>query len=158
MSEVGEIKIISASDPELNVVRSLWRDYWEWLGLPHDFQDFAEELTTLPGAYAPPPGRLLLASLRCEAAGTGALRPLAQHRCEVKRLYVARRFRGKGIGKLLLQRLIDEARVAGYQEMYGDTLKSMAAALQMYRQMGFSEVGPYSADPTPKAIFIRLVL
>jgi putative acetyltransferase len=159
MSEdAGGIKVIPASDQDLDIVRSLWREYWDSVGLPRDFQNFAEELRTLPGVYAPPRGRLLLAFIGGEPVGTAALRPLGQESCEAKRLYVCSQYRGKGIGRFLLQHLVNEARAMGYREMYGDTLKSMTAALQMYRQMGFSEVSPYSAKPTPNAIFIRLVL
>jgi carbonic anhydrase len=158
MPEAHEIKIISASDRDLYFVRSLWLEYWESLGLPDDFQDFAEELNTLPGAYAPPSGRLLLALFDGKPAGTAALRALTQRSCEAKRLYVPPQHRGKRVGRFLLQQLITEARAAGYREMYGDTLKSMTAALQMYGRMGFAEVSAYSAKPTPDAIFLRLTL
>jgi putative acetyltransferase len=73
-------------------------------------------------------------------------------------LYVRPLARGKGLGKILMLRLIEEARSAGYRELYGDTLTSMTQALEMYKRMGFTEVGPYSANPTPGAIFIRLKL
>jgi GNAT superfamily N-acetyltransferase len=87
-----------------------------------------------------------------------ALRPLSEFGCEAKRLYVHPRFRGQGVGAALLNRLIEEARVAGYREMYGDTLTSMRTALQMYSRFGFCEVAPYSANPTPGAIFLKLSL
>lgn len=158
VSDPSKVGIILASGREISAVRNLWREYWNSLGLPPDFQNFAEELRTLPGAYTPPKGRLLLALMRGEPVGTAAFRALSDHLCEAKRLYVCPQHRGKGIGRKLLQRLIDEARAAGYKEMYGDTLKAMKTALQMYFQLGFSEVPPYSANPTPEAIFLKLSL
>lgn len=183
----ASIEIVHASAATLEHVRELWREYWESFGLPRDFQDFEAECEGLPGAYAPPTGRLLLArSVVDEAkpladargsesanaqsrdregavdnavfAGTIALRRLNAHACEAKRLYVRPRFRGSGIGGSLLERLIREAREIGYGEMYADTLPSMASALGMYRTIGFTEIGPYTANPTPGAIFLRLDL
>ena len=151
-------KLVLASGQQIDAIRTLWREYWDSLALPPDFQSFAEEHRTLPGIYAPPAGRLLLALIDGEPAGTAALRPLILDSCEAKRLYVRPCYRGRGLGKALLDRLVSEARAAGYQEMYGDTLKSMTSALQMYTQIGFSEVPPYSPNPMPGAIFLRLAL
>ena len=156
MSQTSEVDIIVASSQEIDAVQSLWREYWDSLGLPQDFQGFCEEVKTLPGLYAPPRGRLLLALVRGNPAGTAALRPLSAYSCEGKRLYVRPQYRGEGVGGSLLHRLVEEARSAGYREMYGDTLKSMTAALKMYREAGFSEVSPYSSNPTPGAIFLKL--
>ncbi len=147
-----------ASSRDVDAIRTLWDEYWDSLGLPLSFQDFAGERKTLPGVYAPPGGRLLLAVCHGEPAGTVALRPLTEHACEAKRLYVRAEYRGQGVGRALLRQLVQEARTAGYREMYGDTLKSMAAALQMYSRLGFCRVGPYSSTPTPGAIFLRLSL
>ena len=152
------VRIVLASEEQLNMVRSLWREYWDALRLPDAFQNFATELETLPGVYVPPLGRLLLAFLEDEAAGTVALRPIHDRACEAKRLYVRPRYRGQGIGRSLLSRVIEEARTAGYREMYGDTLESMTSALAMYREIGFCEVPPYGANPTPGAIYLRLAL
>jgi carbonic anhydrase len=106
----------------------------------------------------PPGGRLLLARSEGTPAGTAAFRALREQSCEAKRLYVRPAYRRKGIAKALLDRLVAEAREAGYREMYADTLVDMTQALQMYRELGFSEVGPYSSTPTPNAIFLRLTL
>ncbi len=143
---------------EIETVRILWREYWDSLGLPRDFQHFSEELRTLPGAYAPPPGRLLLALVDGRAAGTAAFRRLNEQSCEAKRLYVRPEYRGQGIARSLLQKLVSEARAQGYLDMYGDTLNSMKSALQLYAGIGFSEVAAYSANPTPEAIYLRLRL
>ena len=153
-----EIRIVPAGEEEMRVVQELWREYWQGLNLAADFQNFARELESLPGVYAPPEGRLVLAWKDDEAAGTAALRRLNGRACEAKRLYVRPRFQGAGIGRALLTRLREEARAAGYREMYGDTLESMQGALELYNRFGFQRVEPYSADPTPGAIFLRLEL
>jgi putative acetyltransferase len=114
------LDIVLAASEHTGVIQTLWREYWESLALPADFQNFANEVAALPGVYAPPGGRLLLASLDGAPVGTAAFRPLTEHSCEAKRLYVHPRHRGKGIGRTLLTRLITEARAAGYREMFGD--------------------------------------
>jgi GNAT superfamily N-acetyltransferase len=154
----AEPQIILASGPSIGMVQDLWREYWLSLGLPPDFQNFAEEVCGLPGAYDSPRGRLLLALVTGEPAGTAAFRPIGAHSCEAKRLYVRPEYRGKRIGKALLERLVLEARLEGYREMFGDTLKSMTAALDMYSQAGFAVVPAYSSMPTPDAIFLKLCL
>lgn len=149
---------IAESPSDISEVRQLWIEYWEFLGLPSDFQDFAQELRTLPGKYSPPGGRLLLARVGGQAVGTAAFRPLRELGCEAKRLYVRPTYRRRGLARSLLARLIDEARVSGYRDLYGDTLATMASALDIYRRIGFVEVGPYSDIPTPNAIYLRLRL
>jgi GNAT superfamily N-acetyltransferase len=158
MPEGEKPQIALASSQEIGTIQILWREYWDALQLPPDFQNFDEELRTLPGVYTPPKGRLLIASIQGKPAGTAALRPLSTYACEAKRLYVCPQYRGNGVGSALLNRLLEEARGAGYQDMYADTLESMAPALQMYKQFGFSEVPPYSPNATPHAIFLRLSL
>ncbi|HXP87333.1 MAG TPA: GNAT family N-acetyltransferase [Bryobacteraceae bacterium] len=148
----------SASDRDILAVQELWSEYWQSLGLPLDFQDFAQELRTLPGKYAPPAGRLLLVRIDGQPAGTAAFRPLRPDACEAKRLYVRPAYRRRGVAGSLLARLTEEARLSGYRNLYGDTLTNMASALDLYRGMGFVEVGPYSDDPTPGAIYLRLSL
>jgi ribosomal protein S18 acetylase RimI-like enzyme len=143
---------------DLGAVRELWGEYWQSIGLSAEFQGFARELEGLPGAYAAPAGRLLVAWVDGQVAGTGALRPLGGRACEMKRLYVRPAYRGTGLGRQLLTRLLDEARGAGYAEVYCDTLESMDDAQRMYRRAGFENVGPYSADPTPGAVYLRFVL
>jgi putative acetyltransferase len=154
----GEVEITVAGGQRIAIVQDLWREYWSSIGLPRDAQGFAEEVAALPGVYGLPRGRLLLATIEGEPAGTGAFRPLDARRCEAKRLYVRPRYRGQGVGRVLLDRLIEEARIEGYRAIYCDTLKSMTAALQMYKENGFSEVAPYSATPTPDAIYLERIL
>lgn len=103
-------------------------------------------------------GRLALALLDGEAAGCVALRRWDEGRCEAKRLYVRPAFRGRGIGRALVEWVVAEARAAGYREMLGDTLPAMERALAMYQALGFERTAPYAADPTPGAIYLRLKL
>ncbi len=147
-----------ASAGDIAAVQELWSEYWHSLGLPPDFQNFAQELSTLPGKYAPPPGRLLLVRIEGQPAGTAAFRSLQQDACEAKRLYVRPCYRRRGVAGSLIATLIEEARQCGYRSLYGDTLTTMASALDLYRSLGFVEVGPYSDDPTPGAIYLCLSL
>jgi GNAT superfamily N-acetyltransferase len=148
----------AASARDIAAVQELWSEYWRSLGFSPDFQGFEEELRTLPGKYAPPAGRLLLARIDGQPAGTAGFRPLRPDACEAKRLYVRPTYQRRGVAAALLAKLIEEARRAGYRELYGDTLGTMTSALDLYRRMGFVEVGPYSDNPTPGAIYLRLSL
>jgi len=150
--------VTATSAQHLALVRQLFEEYWQSFGFTPCFQNFAAEVAGLPGYYAPPAGRLALA-LECgEPVGTIALRPVDRLRAEAKRLYVRPRFRGHGAGLALLEWVIAEARAAGYREMLGDTMPVMQKALEMYARLGFQQTGPYTADPTPGAIYLRLVL
>ena len=139
-------------------VRELFREYWGSFGFSPCFQGFAAEVDGLPGAYAPPGGALVLALVDSEVAGCAALRRFDAQRGEAKRLYVRPQFRGRGAGRALLDWVIAEARAMGYKELVGDTIPQMATALAMYDRAGFERTGPYAADPTPGAIYLRLRL
>jgi putative acetyltransferase len=142
----GTIEIREATaECDIAAVRSLWSEYWISLGFADDFQGFGEELRSLPGDYAPPRGLLLIASVGGAPAGALALRPLSEKTCEAKRLYVRPYFRGRNIGRALLERVIVSAR-------------SVTAALKPYAALGFQRAGPYSPSPTPSAIYLRLPL
>ena len=149
------MEIVSAATPEhLAMVRQLFEDYWQSFGFTPCFQNFAAEVARLLRV----PGRLALALDGGEPVGCIALRPLDQLRAEAKRLYVRPQFRGKGAGLALLEWVIGEARTAGYREMLGDTMPVMRRALSMYERLGFEQTGPYAADATPGAIYLRLAL
>jgi len=152
------LEIRAAGEDDIEAVRSLWREYWDAAGLAPEFQGFAGELRNLPGDYGPPRGLLLVAWIDGEPAGAIALRPVDESSCEAKRLYVRPAARGQGVGGALLHRVIVHARSLGYRTLYGDTLPSMKDALGMYRRLGFRESGPYSSNPTPGAIYLRLPL
>lgn len=139
-------------------VRRLFEEYWNSFGFTPCFQHFDQELAALPGSYAPPDGRLALAVVEGAMAGCVALRRFDARRCEAKRLYVRPGFRGHGLGRALLDWIIAEARSAGYREMIGDTMPVMTKALEMYDRRGFERTGPYGSEPTPGAVYLRLVL
>ena len=139
-------------------VRALFQEYWDSFGFTPCFQGFGAELERLPGEYAPPAGRLALALVDGRPAGCIALRGCGAGRCEAKRLYVRPEFRGHGLGRALLDWVIAEARAAGYREMVGDTMPVMDRALSMYDRYGFERTGPYTEDPTPGAVYLRLNL
>jgi GNAT superfamily N-acetyltransferase len=139
-------------------VRELFREYWSSFGFSPCFQDFGAELDGLPGAYAPPGGALVVAMTGGRAVGCAALRRFDGERGEAKRLYVRPEFRGQGVGQALLEWVIGEARGMGYRELVGDTIPEMAVALGMYDRAGFERTGPYAAEATPGAIYLRLKL
>ena len=148
----------AVSADALESVRTLFQEYWTSFGFTPCFQNFDSELAALPGKYAPPHGRLLLAKVNGQPAGCVALRRFDQTRGEVKRLYVRPRFRGSGLGKALMKALAAEAHAIGYFELIADTIPTvMATALAMYERLGFERIAPYS-DETPEAQHIRLRL
>jgi ribosomal protein S18 acetylase RimI-like enzyme len=147
-----------ATAEEIERVRDLFREYERSLETDLCFQGFEQELSALPGAYVPPRGRLLLARDGDALAGCGALRPLSQEICEMKRLYVRDAFRGRGVGRLLAETLLAEARSIGYGAMRLDTLPSMTAAIPLYRSLGFSEIAPYTVNPVAGALFMEKTL
>jgi putative acetyltransferase len=154
-----EIRQVSGPD-EIAAARDLFREYEAWLGLDLCFQGFEDELAQLPGKYADPGGRLLLAHSGETIAGCVALRKLeAQGVCEMKRLFVRPGFRALGIGRSLVDRVIAEARKIGYQRMRLDTYPAkMGKAVDLYRTYGFVEIEPYYDNPHPGVLFMELDL
>jgi GNAT superfamily N-acetyltransferase len=159
-SPADKIDLLQATLPEhIEQIRGLFLEYAESLGFSLCFQSFDGELKNLPGDYGPPSGRLLLARVGDSAAGCIALRKLETGICEMKRLYVRPSQRGRGLGRMLVERLIAEARAIGYERMRLDTIASeMQDAIALYRTMGFREIAPYSAIPIEQALWMELVL
>lgn len=143
---------------DLGIVRTLFDEYAKTLGFDLDFQNFDEELTSLPGAYAPPGGALLLAEVDGSPTGCIGLRPLGEGSCELKRMYVRPGHRGGGIGRMLSDAVIRRARERGYDRMRLDTISTMAAAIALYRSLGFVEISPYRPNPITGASFFELSL
>lgn len=140
---------------DLASARSLFEEYVASLGVDLSFQDVATELATLPGAYAPPGGCILLAHDERSDVGCIALRPFAPPaEGEVKRLYVRPVARGTGTGEALVRAVLAAARIAGYTSLKLDSLESMHDARRLYRRMGFAPCAPYYSNPLPGAVYM----
>ncbi len=147
------------SPPQIAQARELFLEYAQSLGFSLCFQNFDKELAELPGDYAPPEGRLFLAEYEGQLAGCVALHKLEPQICEMKRLYLRLQFRGTGLGRVLADRIIAEARQIGYQRMRLDTVEPvMKDAVAMYRKIGFREIAPYRANPIAGAMYMELQL
>ncbi|OGM39260.1 GNAT family N-acetyltransferase [Aspergillus bombycis] len=153
--------------------KALFTSYAEWLGLDLTFQGFSSELQSLPGQYAAPHGELLLAYSTEGGIPIGcvAVRPLKQRPvemqgdvqndrgyCEMKRLYVSPEARGIGLGKALVNSIVERAKGLGYKMMILDTLPSMMGAIQLYKRVGFVQIAPYYETPLEGTIFLGLDL
>jgi ribosomal protein S18 acetylase RimI-like enzyme len=147
------------SAAQIAQIRELFQEYEQSLGFSLCFQNFDKELAGLPGDYAPPGGRLLLAEYEGQFAGCIALHKLEPLICEMKRLYLRPKFRGKGLGRALAEHIIAEARQMGYSRMRLDTVEPvMKDAVAMYRRFGFKEIAPYCANPIAGALYMELQL
>jgi putative acetyltransferase len=156
-----ELRLAETRD-DLQAVRELFLDYQASLDVDLCFQGFQEELQRLPGDYAPPSGALLLALVDGAPAGCCALRalPNVDHpdACEMKRLFVRPAFRGFGLGRLLVERLLVLGQMGGYATMLLDTLSDMEAARALYQETGFVEIAPYYHNPLPGAHYLKVSL
>ncbi len=156
----ADIELKTPDSPELiDAVRELFREYAQSLNVDLCFQNFDAELAALPGEYASPGGHLLLATVDGAPAGCGAIRAATEtdyaNACEMKRLYVRPAFRRFGLGRLLAQRLMDEARGSGYSVMLLDTLDDMEAARGLYGTLGFEDIAPYYFNPIAGAHYLK---
>jgi GNAT superfamily N-acetyltransferase len=149
---------MAATADDMAEIRILLREYEAWLGTDLCFQTFEDELAGLPGTYAPPSGRLLIAKEEATSAGCVALRPFDDSICEMKRLFVRAGFRGTGLGRRLSIAIINEARSAGYRHMRLDTLPQQTDAHRLYASLGFREIQPYRPNPIAGSKFLELDL
>ena len=152
------VKLVQAkTDKQIDAARELFKEYATWLEIDLCFQNFDKELAGLPGDYAPPDGRLLLAIEDERIAGCVALRKIGDGICEMKRLFLRPEFRGKGLGRKLVEAILAEAKQIGYERMRLDTLPpKMNDAIALYRSLDFKEIEPYYRNPVPGAKFMEL--
>lgn len=167
MNEPGKrcmFKITEVGGGEnLEAVRGLLEGYAGWLEsegyvFPEESEAFREQLADLPGCFAPPQGRLLIATYRGQPAGCVALRKISGDVCEMKRLYVASEFRGRKVGRKLAEAIIEQAGKIGYGRMRIHTVSSMKEAYGLYRSLGFAEIEPYEYSPYENVVFMELIL
>jgi GNAT superfamily N-acetyltransferase len=154
------VNIIEAMTIEhIDEARELFREYEAWLGLDLCFQGFEAELADLPGKYARPEGRLMLAYSDDKLAGCIALRKIGDGVCEMKRLFVRPHFQGQRIGISLIEKLIAEAREVGYTRMRLDTYPAkMGKAVKLYESYGFVQIPPYYDNPHHGVLFMEAEL
>ena len=157
---IATLQLEQATTPQqIDLARTLFQEYGASLGFSLCFQNFDRELAGLPGEYAPPKGRLLIAYLDSEPAGCVALHEFEDRISEMKRLYVRPAFRGKRVGLALANGIIAVAREIGYERMRLDTVPSeMADAVKMYGRLGFKEIAPYRTNPQPGTLYMELDL
>jgi carbonic anhydrase len=157
-----KIRTLTATDTvELEQVRQYFRNYAAWLGVDLSYQNFGEEMATLPGAYAPPQGRLFFAELDGRPAGCVGVRPMtegSEGMCEMKRLYVDPSARGRGVGHQLALAGIRAAKEMGYRKVVVDTLPAMRMAVKLYRELGFLDAPAYYKTSVEGEMFLALDL
>jgi carbonic anhydrase len=155
------LRTLSATDTEaLEQVRRYFRNYAAWLGVDLSYQNFDQEMASLPGAYSAPEGRLFFAEVDGRPAGCVGVRPLSGSEgvCELKRLYVTPEERGQGIGAALVLAAINAAKEIGYRKLMLDTLPNMRMAVKLYRELGFTEAPAYYQTPVEGTMFLALDL
>ena len=155
-----ELSLSQAEAPaDIDLAHTLFEEYAAGLGISLCFQNFDQELANLPGDYAPPSGRLLIARVGGEVAGCIALRRQDESVCEMKRLYLRPNFRRKGLGGKMVETILTEAKQIGYSRMRLDTLPGrMDKAISLYRSIGFKEIAPYYDNPVADVLYMELVL
>lgn len=161
--KTSSIRFVAPNTPEeLNTLRSIFREYADSLQVDLCFQGFESELAQLPGEYAEPRGALRMALVDGKLAGCCALRPLDTvdypNACEMKRLYVRQDFRRSGVGRQLVEAILDCARLTGYSCVLLDTLNDMESARALYQDLGFQEIPPYYHNPIEGAHYLKVNL
>ena len=143
---------------DLAVVVAIWRAFIANSPVNLDYQNNEAEFAALPDKYADPRGCMLLAETEGTIEGCVAMRPVTAGICEMKRLYVDPAARGRRLGHGLVERLIVEARAAGYTEMRLDVQAKSVTARALYAAFGFVPAPPVSHNPVPGASFLGLSL
>lgn len=140
---------------DMDKVRALFKEYEKWLGVDLCFQGFQAELASLPSPYARPRGAIFVALLQGEFVGCVAIKPLDKRTCEMKRLFVREKARGRGIGRALARRAMREGQKLGYTKMRLDSLERMDKAIELYEGLGFRRIEPYYENPMADSVFME---
>jgi len=141
-----------------DAIISIFREYIGSASVDLGFQDYEAEFATLPGRYAMPQGQILLVWQGGQVVGCAALRPIDEATCEMKRVYLRSSTRGIGLGRKLVERILHEARAAGYHRICLDVLPEFTAATRIYETLGFQPAPPVSFNPVPGTQFLALDL
>ena len=156
------VDLLAPTPNDMDAVRQIFQEYADSLNIDLEFQGFESEIADLPGDYAAPRGQILLAYVDGALAGCCALRPLDDcdypNAAEMKRLFVRKAFRGFGLGRHLVESILDSARQAGYDHVLLDTLDDMEAARALYVDLGFESIEPYYHNPLPGAHYLKVDL
>jgi putative acetyltransferase len=153
-SDVRFRRIEAGDEDGLALIRELFREYEQSIGISLCFQGFEQELANLPGRYSSPTGALLVLYAGDEVAGCGAFRP-DEGACELKRIYVRNAYRSRGLGRQISEELIGRARYAGYKTAKLDTLTTMGPAIKLYQSLGFSETRRAEENGLPPIIYMQ---
>ena len=157
MMQTYDIREATGAD-DMTIAADLFREYQIWLDVDLCFQDFEAELSDIESMYAPPRGVIYIATVNGEDIGVGALRPISDQRCEMKRVYVRESARGLGVGKRIIDLLIARATKVGYGSMVLDTLPKLVTARAIYQGLGFQEIPPYYKNPLPGVVYLEKIL
>ena len=150
----------AVTNEELEHVKVLFTEYMHWVhsnlskeyGIEFEVEDKVSQDMTELGMFTPPDGRLTLVTLESELVGIGCLRKIEDEIGEIKRMYLRPNYRGRGIGKELLEFLFEEAKSLGYKTIRLDSVHFMDAAHSLYRSFGFIEIEPYPESEIPEEI------
>jgi ribosomal protein S18 acetylase RimI-like enzyme len=154
-----QVELMYATEPEMfDEAKRLFLEYAGTLGVDLSFQNFEEELKTLPERYGPPDGVVIIAYVDGRSAGCAALHRLSADVCEMKRLYVRDEYRGLGIGSKLIARILEEASSRKYRSIRLDTLPTMEKAQKLYESFGFYDIEPYVYNPVPGTRYLERML
>jgi N-acetylglutamate synthase-like GNAT family acetyltransferase len=146
------------AENEITGTKELILEYIKWLNQDLCFQDIEEELNSFPKKYAEPDGSFIIAKENENIIGCVGLRKLDNKTCEMKRLFVNDNYKGKGIGKKLVEKVIAEAKIKNYGKMRLDTLDIMESALGIYYKSGFYEIKPYYNNPSTGVVYLEKIL
>ena len=146
---------IAKSDSDYKQAKTLFLEYADSLNFGLCFQNFEKEISDLPAMYSEPEGCIILSSENAKPFGCVALRKFENETCEMKRLYIPKTYRGKGIGRELAKRIITKAKELGYKKMRLDTIETMKEAIALYKTLGFVEISAYRYNPVKEVVYME---